>query len=589
MKFLCPSCKAKYQIADEKVIGRSVKMKCRQCGHLIEIQESVVGASTGSSLPPVVTPSQVGALLGGPSERPEPPAKSPPGEGQIPLKAAPKREPLGRPAINKPGGEHSAVRVPAHKPLSPAATRPVAKPLGVAPPAAAPPRKKPDQPTPAAKPFAAPTVTRPVPKPTATPAPEAVAPSAINDAPAERQQPSTSPSIRASATSPSVAPRKSGEALAEAFSSAVGAQSDAASEQYLGDEWYVGINDSPVGPIPLSELRARASQGQVTIDSLVWRDGFEDWKPLRSFPELLAVVEEAISSIQANRAPLIAPDFRSAAGSVIAEPAAAAAPGASITSAAVVSKPSPGAEFVPVASPQLSAEEIAAATGRSVHRGAKGAWVAVAGALALGLAMGFVFFKQAPAAPEIKYVEVQRSAAPAPATAAPAASEVTEDVPVVASADQIKGVARKAAPSDKPAGDGANAAQGGGLKGLSGLRALGPQSGPSESGANPGASGGQALDSATLQKNVSRYTPSVRRSCWQPALDSRAADAPTSARVSVKIDIAPSGNVSGVSSSGDPRGYRGLASCIESRVRNWTFPPSSGATTVNVPFVFAAQ
>jgi TonB family protein len=81
----------------------------------------------------------------------------------------------------------------------------------------------------------------------------------------------------------------------------------------------------------------------------------------------------------------------------------------------------------------------------------------------------------------------------------------------------------------------------------------------------------------------------VKRSCWQPALDSRAPDAPTGARVAVKIDIAPGGNVSGVSSSGDPRGYRGLATCIESRVRNWSFPPSSGATTVNVPFVFAAQ
>ena len=128
-----------------------------------------------------------------------------------------------------------------------------------------------------------------------------------------------------------------------------------------------------------------------------------------------------------------------------------------------------------------------------------------------------------------------------------------------------------------------------GLKGLSGLRALGPQSGPAETSSNSGATAGQALDSATLQRTVSRYTASVKRSCWQPALDSRAPDAPTGARVAVKIDIAPGGNVSGVSSSGDPRGYRGLAPCIESRVRNWSFPPSSGSTTVNVPFVFAAQ
>jgi hypothetical protein len=395
-------------------------------------------------------------------------------------------------------------------------------------------------------------------------------------------------------SSQSVAPRKSGDALAEAFTAAVGATSIAIGEQSLGDEWYVGINDCSVGPMPLSGLRIRATQGQVTIDSLVWRDGFEDWKPLRSFPELLAVVEEALSSIRASHAPLITPEVRAAnipAAVAAAEGAVGAHALRATPNVAVVPPQAAGLAFSPTASAQLSAEEIAAATGRPLHRGPKGAWVAVAGALALGLAMGFVFFKQAPAAPEIKYVEVAHSA-PVVASAVPAVSAVSRDTPAaVASAEQSKGVPRRAAAYEvKPASEsGANTAQQGGLKGLSGLRALGPQSGPSESGATQGASSGQTLDSATLQKNVSRYTPSVRRSCWQPALDSRTADAPTVARVSVKIDIALGGNVSGVSSSGDPRGYRGLASCIESRVKNWTFPPSSGATTVNVPFVFAAQ
>ena len=39
MKFLCPSCKAKYQIADKKVAGRSVRMKCRKCGFVIPLSE----------------------------------------------------------------------------------------------------------------------------------------------------------------------------------------------------------------------------------------------------------------------------------------------------------------------------------------------------------------------------------------------------------------------------------------------------------------------------------------------------------------------------------------------------------------------
>ena len=38
MKFLCPSCKAKYQIADEKIAGRTLKMECRRCNHQITIR-----------------------------------------------------------------------------------------------------------------------------------------------------------------------------------------------------------------------------------------------------------------------------------------------------------------------------------------------------------------------------------------------------------------------------------------------------------------------------------------------------------------------------------------------------------------------
>ena len=81
----------------------------------------------------------------------------------------------------------------------------------------------------------------------------------------------------------------------------------------------------------------------------------------------------------------------------------------------------------------------------------------------------------------------------------------------------------------------------------------------------------------------------MKRSCWQPALDTRAKDAPTSARVNVTITVGAGGSVQNVSTSGEPRGYRGLAGCIASRVRGWQFPASNGTTTVNVPFVFAAQ
>src|SRR6476620_10500883 len=52
MKFLCDNCKAKYQIADEKVAGKTVRMKCRKCGHLIEVKAAVTETSVAKSAPP---------------------------------------------------------------------------------------------------------------------------------------------------------------------------------------------------------------------------------------------------------------------------------------------------------------------------------------------------------------------------------------------------------------------------------------------------------------------------------------------------------------------------------------------------------
>ncbi len=45
MKFLCEHCKAKYQIADDKVAGRTVRMKCRKCGGSIEVKAEVTETS----------------------------------------------------------------------------------------------------------------------------------------------------------------------------------------------------------------------------------------------------------------------------------------------------------------------------------------------------------------------------------------------------------------------------------------------------------------------------------------------------------------------------------------------------------------
>ena len=59
------------------------------------------------------------------------------------------------------------------------------------------------------------------------------------------------------------------------------------------DEWFVGINGVPIGPIGNQELLRRALEGSVTLDTRVWYDGLDEWLPLRAVPELVALLEGA--------------------------------------------------------------------------------------------------------------------------------------------------------------------------------------------------------------------------------------------------------------------------------------------------------
>jgi hypothetical protein len=61
-------------------------------------------------------------------------------------------------------------------------------------------------------------------------------------------------------------------------------------------EWHVSVNDVPIGPIRLEELAHKVDAGAVSEYSLVWRDGFEEWRPLAAVPELMSLLYERRSS-----------------------------------------------------------------------------------------------------------------------------------------------------------------------------------------------------------------------------------------------------------------------------------------------------
>jgi len=566
MKFLCPSCKAKYQIADDKVAGRSVRMKCRKCGYLISIGKAVTDGSVSRKLSSMPPPPDS-----------EPSAQAPPPRAS----AAGWREPGAR--TSQPGP---------------------------------PPRPPPRRPGPA--PVAPPRAGAAGPGVETTPAPRPVAPHSPRNGNGSSQHHAfrvEAPPVHRDDDERTVIAGVG--ALSHAFAESVaGPESSALAESLAtGDEWYVGINGVPVGPIRLSEVRSKAASGAISAESLVWREGFEQWLPLANFPELVAIVEEGFSSARASLTPLSAPPTTAMAPPAAPRPEVYdpfALPGGTPVVAQDPfqemlrpSQPVPDAFAQRVGAPggAMPLGLVAAPAGlrpavesedvvfTQPKRGSSAfAWVAVGVAMMLGLTIGFVAFSKKPPEPVVKYVEVPAKPGETPAAVntgggATAIGEVAVESDAGGKTTRPGGAV---AVGGKTGGEKTEEKPLTGLAGLQGLQGGGPTSGPGTTTAGGGNSG-QPLDSGEIQKTVGKYTSSVKRSCWQPALDARAKDAPTSARVNVAIVVSPSGSVQSVSTSGDPKGYPGLASCIAARVKGWQFPASSGTTTVNVPFVFASQ
>jgi predicted Zn finger-like uncharacterized protein len=99
--------------------------------------------------------------------------------------------------------------------------------------------------------------------------------------------------------------------------------------------WYLAVGDSQVGPIDLSEVKARFSSGGAGPDTLVWRAGMTDWLALDSVAELQHLVVGAAAP--ATGEPL---KQSAAAGSTAASGASAETPAGATSEATAASTPS---------------------------------------------------------------------------------------------------------------------------------------------------------------------------------------------------------------------------------------------------------
>lgn len=104
---------------------------------------------------------------------------------------------------------------------------------------------------------------------------------------------------------------------------------------------------------------------------------------------------------------------------------------------------------------------------------------------------------------------------------------------------------------------------------------------PNGAGRQPG------LSPSQLQQVVAQRRGTLASACWSPALDRAAADAPATARVSASLSIAPDGRVESATPSSDPPGYPGLARCVATQMKGWSFPVARERTSAAIPIVFS--
>ncbi|WP_437601516.1 GYF domain-containing protein [Sorangium sp. So ce590] len=678
MKFICDNCKAKYQIGDEKVAGKMVRMQCRRCGHLIQVSASVTESSVARALP-VEPPRAAGddAQIAPPSDEappagvgaggasaPRPPPASALGHGAAPSPPRPASQ-----ALPRPGGA----------PRPPAAPRAAPGPVSSPRPAPAPAAARAAQPAPAAA-------------RAAQPAPAA-------------------PAVPAARTEP-MPPAGAASAFTRSMSNDRPLGKTPAARTTSSEDWYVGVGGVPLGPVRLAVIREKALVGAVDGDSLVWREGFDEWLPLKNFPELLEIVTQAQStrvSAPARRTSSTGfsvghqqvPPSTKAPSSARVPPLAAAAPARSATrepeppglserspvgvgSVAAFSATGTPAASAPAGWPDASGgaarahavgaapvevladpfaagpaaavasaprSELAPPVSADVARGAGGlslggspsataraggppsvtsapagglssaepaplvanpgslvetvaprrrsgmsplAYAFIAMAAAFGGVSAYVLLSPKPQQAPVQVVTAPPShpadlptAAPPPPPSVepetPPAAETASARPEPASPGKPGAVASQRPQPEKPVASATAAPLD---RSGFGAGVPGPTSGPGSQGAGSGLS---QLSQGEIAGVVEANRPSVRRHCWQPALDARDRNASTTARVSASVVIGASGAVQSVSAGGSEKDYPSLASCIGSRIKSWRFPPSSGTTPVTIPFVFAAQ
>jgi predicted Zn finger-like uncharacterized protein len=510
MKFLCGNCKAKYQIADEKVSGKTLRMKCRRCGHDILIDGHNMPASNPPAPPAAAAAS---TRRTGPASVPVP-TRGGSGAEPLPPRALPAALPRPQPIRSKP-------------------------------------------------------------------------PSALGS------------EFRRHIAAPPEVPQRA---------------------PY--DLWHVAIQDVPVGPMTRAELGRKIETGAVSAESLCWREGMDDWRPLGDLPELSQLLRRGLESSRSGRPPSQrrmppvpgppTPGVRSSGSHYPAgleeieedysEPTRVA-DAAHVSSGAlqpVVQGPNTSGTSPKIVLPQQAVMAVAAeAPAAAPERPARGGSQMMAG-LATGLVVGILLvggpilyrntWGSAPAptpsqpvasepAAAAKRVEVeeQQMQGEAPSEAKPSAAGHKTKVAatgVVPKPTKVDGKETKQLTPEEQALLNRMGVGGGGGVNLDGQR-------PRDT--EHAAPSGPALTPTQLSKVVQDNKVQLQR-CYETALRAAGGKQEGAIKVTVSVTVGTSGSTKLATTDG--AGLGNMNECIRGAVKRWRFPQSGGESEFQFPLVF---
>jgi hypothetical protein len=345
------------------------------------------------------------------------------------------------------------------------------------------------------------------------------------------------------------------------------------------DEWHVAIDDHPIGPIQRDEVARKIAAGALGLDSLAWREGLDDWMPIREIPELRTLCETA-GGASLPRATPSPPAIGGRAG---------AAPGFSVHDwASIPPQAAPPGAAPPRASVTSSAPSEAEL---SALRGTR-----VSVPVRFAVACGFAFLMSLVAIFGARFLAKDSApAAPAAPVVTVAATEAAPERPSKETVIELEEQVLDEPLSDKPRSSGTSAARpaaakpkkelteaqkamlermGGEGADLSGLA-------QKDTGTTGPARSSGSLTAQQLSGVINRNKKQLQR-CYETS--ARGAGSDDTVRLDVSITVAPSGGVSSTQVNG--QGLPGMAECIERSVRAWRFPSSGEPVTTRFPLLF---